>query len=97
MTAKGRHVMGRKGIGKLSLFAIADSVRVESVRDGERAGLVLRTSDIRTQMAQGDGEYHPTPVDAAAISLEKGTRITLTDLRLRPTEGTRHALRRRLA
>ena len=40
-TAKGRPVMGRKGIGKLSLFAIADVVRVESSKDGARAGLVL--------------------------------------------------------
>ncbi len=97
VTAQGRPVMGRKGIGKLSLFAIADTVRVESVKNGERAGLVLKTSDVRAQMAQGDGEYHPTPLEPDAISLEKGTRITLTDLRLRPTEGTRRALRRRLA
>ena len=27
-TAKGRHVMGRKGIGKLSLFAIAETIQV---------------------------------------------------------------------
>ena len=28
-TGRGRHVMGRKGIGKLSLFAIANTIRVE--------------------------------------------------------------------
>ena len=97
LTARGRAVMGRKGIGKLSLFAIADTVRVESVKEGQRAGLVMGTEDIRAQMAEGEGKYHPTPVDAADIALERGTRITLTDLRLRPTEGTRSALRRRLA
>ncbi len=31
----GRPVMGRKGIGKLSLFSIARTVRVESVAGGE--------------------------------------------------------------
>jgi HSP90 family molecular chaperone len=49
-TAKGRPVMGRKGIGKLSLFAIADVVRVESSKEGARAGLVLETNEIRNQM-----------------------------------------------
>ena len=97
VTARGRAVMGRKGIGKLSLFAIADTVQVETVKEGQRAGLVLRTADIRAQMGEGEGTYHPTPMDAADITLEGGTRITLTDLRLRPTVGTRSALRRRLA
>ncbi|MGA8417973.1 MAG: ATP-binding protein [Candidatus Dormiibacterota bacterium] len=97
VTARGRPVMGRKGIGKLSLFAIADTIQVESFKDGQRAGLVLKTSEIRAQMAQADGEYHPTAIDPDQISLQKGTEITLTDLRLRPTETTRHALRRRLA
>src|SRR3981189_3458375 len=53
VTAGGRAVMGRKGIGKLSLFAIADTVRVESVKEGQRAGLVMRTEDIRSQMGEG--------------------------------------------
>lgn len=97
VTARGRAVMGRKGIGKLSLFAIADTVQVESVKNGQRSGLILRTVDIRAQMGDGEGTYHPTPMDAADVTLERGTRITLTDLRLRPTEGTRSALRRRLA
>jgi hypothetical protein len=96
-TAAGRAVMGRKGIGKLSLFAIADVVRVESVKDGERAGLVLETEEIRRQMSSGDGEYHPAPIAPDEIDLDVGTQITLTALRLKPTAGTRQALRRRLA
>ena len=97
VTARRRAVMGRKRIGKLSLFAIADTVQVESVKGGQRADLILRTSDIRAQMGEGEGSYHPTPMDASYINLERGTRITLTDLRLRPTEGMWSALRRRLA
>lgn len=97
ITARSRAVMGRKGIGKLSLFAIANTIQVESVKDGQRAGLVLRTLDIRKEMTKGDGTYHPTPIDAKSIELDRGTKITLTDLRLRPTETTRNALRRRLA
>ena len=59
LTDKGRAVMGRKGIGKLSLFAIADTVRVESVRDGESAGLVTSAVDIRTRMTPPAAQ-HPT-------------------------------------
>ena len=36
LTKGGRQVMGRKGLGKLSLFSIADTIEVESFRDGER-------------------------------------------------------------
>jgi hypothetical protein len=97
VTASGRAVMGRKGIGKLSLFAIADTVQVESIKDGARAGLILKTSDIRSQMAQGDGDYHPIPVPPEHIDLDVGTRITMSELRLKPTQTTQHALRRRLA
>jgi histidine kinase/DNA gyrase B/HSP90-like ATPase len=55
ITPKGRPVMGRKGIGKLSLFAIADTIRVESAKSGERAGLILKAEDIRAQMGGSDG------------------------------------------
>ena len=38
----GRPVMGRKGVGKLSLFAIAGVVEVHSVKDGKKAGCRLK-------------------------------------------------------
>lgn len=56
ITARGRHVMGRKGIGKLSLFAIAETVRVETAKAGEKVGLVLRTADMRAQMSSDVGD-----------------------------------------
>ncbi len=96
-TAKGRHVMGRKGIGKLSLFAIAKTIQVETAKDGTTSGLVMRADDIRAQMQEKEGEYHPDPLPASEISVAAGTRITLSDLRLNPTAGTVTALRRRLA
>lgn len=97
ITAKKRHVMGRKGIGKLSLFAIADTVRLETVKDGEAAGFTLSTAAIRAQMKTDEGEYHPEPLDGSEVRIGKGTKITLTDLRVKPTAGTVSALRRRLA
>ena len=97
MTARGRHVMGRKGIGKLSLFAIANTIEVQTAKDGVSSGLILRADVIREQMTSEEGEYHPAALAGDEVSVTVGTRITLSDLRLNPTEGTRTALRRRLA
>jgi hypothetical protein len=96
-TARNRHVMGRKGIGKLSLFAIAKTIAVETAKDGTVSGLVLRSDDIRAQMTSKEGVYNPDPIAPEDLTLTAGTRITLSDLRLNPTEGTLNALRRRLA
>jgi hypothetical protein len=98
----GRHVMGRKGIGKLSLFAIANTVTVESVvldSDGkptEKNGLVMRSSDIRQAAADGLA-YHPTPLEPADVGIDRGTRIVITELKHRATALTESALRTRLA
>ncbi|RYF30841.1 MAG: hypothetical protein EOO38_32025 [Cytophagaceae bacterium] len=38
--------MGRKGIGKLSLFSLADTVEVHSVKDGQKCALRMSAADI---------------------------------------------------
>jgi hypothetical protein len=69
-----RELKARDGISfKLSLFAIADTIKVQSVKGGQRSGLVMRTSDIRQQMGDGEGTYHLPPIDASEIVLEQGT------------------------
>jgi hypothetical protein len=95
----GRHVMGRKGIGKLSLFAIADTIRVESVTGNgkvEKAGFIMRASDIR-EAAASSQTYYPEPIAPSAITISGGTRISITDLNTRATALTERALRTRLA
>ncbi len=96
-TPGGRHVMGRKGIGKLSLFAIANVVQVETVRDGEHHGFVMRSDDIRSQIGEGDGRYRPEPMEELSDDLDRGTRITLTDLKTSVDGRTLTPLRKRLA
>lgn len=97
-----RHVMGRKGIGKLSLFAVADEIEVWTVKRDEagnvtdRNALVLKATDIR-QMAAASGEYRPTPVDPAVVTIAHGTRLILRSLKMKPTQATVKGLRRRLA
>jgi len=98
-TALGRLPMGRKGIGKLSLFSIAGTVNIETAKDGYRSAFRMRLDDIRNQVVRqgGSGTYQPQVLDPGAIDFDHGTRITLTELRHRQTSATSRALRKRVA
>ncbi len=48
----GREVMGRKGIGKLSLFSIAKIIKVETFKDGSRNGFVMSIDEIEKHIKQ---------------------------------------------
>ena len=76
-TALGRPVMGRKGLGKLSLFSIADVVEVQSAKDGQRHGLVMDAEEIRIICRDSAQEYNPKPLSPEDIIVEKGTTIIL--------------------
>ncbi len=93
----GRPVMGRKGIGKLSLFSIAKTVEVHSVRGNDRHGFVMNLDKIEETIANGDeGDYEPDEVAPEAVGISEGTLITLTQLKRQLTQTSRW-LRRRLA
>ncbi|WP_292042624.1 MULTISPECIES: BbrUII/HgiDII family restriction enzyme [unclassified Brevundimonas] len=99
LTAKNRKPMGRKGIGKLSLFSIAGTVVVETAKDGEKSAFKMRLDDIREKIGAsgGSGTYSPAAVSTDAIDFTHGTRITLTELRHKQTAATTKALRKRVA
>lgn len=92
-----RPVMGRKGIGKLSLFSVADIIEVQTVKDGQKNGFRLSTEDIQEAMTAGSSEqYYPLPLDPEAIEIEQGTKIVLSGLR-KDIAQTASPLRKRLA
>ena len=92
-----RPVMGRKGIGKLSLFSIARTVEVHSVRNGEKHGFVMDSDDIEERIRNGrEAQYYPNAVEPGAVDLARGTRIILTNMKRR-LQWTGRPLRRRLA
>ena len=97
-TELDRSIMGRKGIGKLSLFSIADTVEVQTVRDGDKNGFVMSARKIEEQIREQDGStYHPDTLPNSKITLEEnGTRIVLTGLK-KQVHQTPTALRKRLA
>lgn len=102
-TPEGRPYMGRKGIGKLSIFAIAETAEIVTVKlDSKkkevfRGGAVLRISDIR-DAALKHKEYRPKELPSSSVkNLNRGTRVTLTGITKGLTNSTIEALRTRLA
>ena len=96
-TTKGRAPMGRKGIGKLSLFSIANEIIVETVREDQRTALRMRLDAVKIAIDEKKGEYEPEELSTLDFRPQHGTRITLCDLRKRQTISTATGLRRRLA
>ncbi len=101
-TPSGRHVMGRKGIGKLSLFSIADEIEVRTVKaddSGHKSdpeALLLDADEIRKRIKAKE-EYHPTALDRSKVKLTHGTELHLKGLKKHATATTQKALRTRLA
>ena len=93
-----RPVMGRKGIGKLSLFSIADEIEVHSVRDKTESGFRMSLPDIKKLIDDGkERRYRPRPIPPSNINIKKGTCITLRKLRKKRLSVSISALRKRLA
>ncbi len=103
--------MGRKGIGKLSLFSIADTIEVYTRKDSSSSAFRMNAEEIRElirkeekAMEESGGDpdgfsehsYRPDPIDTSHIDFDRGTRIVLTDLKKNLSQ-TEKALRKRLA
>lgn len=97
-TPSGRLVMGRKGIGKLSLFSVAEVIDVFTVKNGKKAALRMELRKIKKLIEHGgEAEYNPTPLSTASIDFDQGTRIVLSSLSKRVSTLTEKGLRTRLA
>ncbi len=82
LTPKGRSPMGRKGIGKLSVFSIADVAEIYSVKVGEKNAFKMVGEDIQTQIKDGaTHDYLPDPLDVKSIDFKKGTLIKLSKIK----------------
>lgn len=91
-----RKAMGRKGIGKLSLFSIAHKVEIHTVKDGEKHRFLMDVDAIKEKIKVGEGTYEPKPLDVREVSITEGTKIILTELKKQVYENS-PALRKRLA
>ena len=97
-----RKVQGRKGIGKLAGFGIANGIEIRSVKDREIAHFALDYDELTrsTKFADTKG-YAPEalPEDGASTTDRPGTTITLSRLKIRRTikeEQFKQSIARRL-
>ena len=96
ITPGGRLVMGRKGIGKLSLLSIAEEISVYTIHPGQpQESFKLDLDDIQAAIKSG-GIYFPSPIDSVA-DLSQGTRLVLRRLKTKRLAMSATALRRRLS
>ncbi|MCW5262142.1 ATP-binding protein [Verminephrobacter eiseniae] len=95
-TAKGRPVMGRKGLGKLSLFSIANVIEVQSAKNGSKHGFRMSVPGIQ-QAVQEKRAYHPEPLATDAFTVTQGTKIVLREIKRQRLGKGVTALRKRLA
>ncbi|SUO96707.1 ATP-binding protein [Suttonella ornithocola] len=99
ITASGRPVMGRKGLGKLALFSVADSVIIQSMgADGIAHGLTMETQAIRDAIKNNQAEYNPPFLPQECLTIkEKGTFIRLEKINNSRIKQTINSLKKRLA
>lgn len=99
-TDRGRPVMGRKGIGKLSLFSIANSIQVETKKsNGSLEAFIIEIGALRAAIDE-KLDYYPREVEPEYSEDigDKGTLIKLSDLRTeRLSSASPDSLRRKLA
>lgn len=80
VTAKGRKVIGKKGLGKLSFFGIAEQIEVHTVCNGLENSFLLDWNEIMQASKDDDRlkDYHPhIIVKNKATSKCNGTSIIL--------------------
>ena len=97
LTAKGRPIMGRKGLGKLSLFSIAKEIEVQSVKGDERHGFVMTIDGIQGAFKKGIDEYVPTPLSHEKIDVTEGTLLRLRKIKRERLGKGITALRKKLS
>lgn len=96
-TAKGRQVMGRKGLGKLSLFSIAKVIEVQSAKDGQIHGLRMSVDGIHESVEKREPYYRPDSLPTEDVTITKGTKIVLREIKRQRLGRGAFALRKRLA
>ena len=96
---KGRSVMGRKGIGKLSVLSIARKVYVYTKKEAtDLLAIVLDVEKIQEAIEKKE-KYHPSVIDVPEdIDLgSSGTALVLSDLKKRVNASLDTYLRQRVA
>jgi hypothetical protein len=100
VNGKERHVMGRKGIGKLAPFALAEELEIQSSNgQDEKVGCIIRWAEFKKAIDEDKTVFTPTPLVKSKITVKKGTKLTLKLIRDDKKEGLNDILmlRKRIA
>lgn len=97
-TPSGRRPMGRKGIGKLSIFSVAQVAEVYTIDGTDKTAFRMDSEVIKKTIAgKGQGKYEPEEITTWPGNLKKGTRIVLSKTSKSLSGMTAEGLRRRVA
>ncbi|WP_417198175.1 ATP-binding protein [Bizionia sp.] len=79
VSAKGRPVIGKKGLGKLSVFGICDEIEVVSIKSGKKNHFIMNLQEIKNSRGY---EYSPELLaHDEPTSIPSGTVIKLKQIR----------------
>ncbi|HGI4139784.1 TPA: ATP-binding protein [Streptococcus agalactiae] len=81
LTPKGRKLTGKKGLGKLALFGVADRIQVISIKNNLKNGFEMNYRSI--QATSEEEFYHPeTLYINENVDKKSGTEIKILDISL---------------
>lgn len=76
-----RYVIGKKGLGKLAFFGIAEHIRIETVRNNEQTTFVLDWNDIK-KIKDPNQAYIPKLIEKEApVEKKQGTKLILSRIK----------------
>lgn len=97
-TSSGRKPMGRKGIGKLSIFSISQIAEVYTIQGKEHTAFKMDREVIRKAITGNTQKpYKPEELQSLPSDFKKGTRIVLSGLSKSLSGMTVEGLKRRVA
>lgn len=75
---KGRKVTGKKGIGKLAVFGIANTIEVYSIKEGVKNAFSMNYNELKAEV---NDEYKPKPLYENEITDEKSqTQVIIKEI-----------------
>jgi hypothetical protein len=75
-----RYVIGKKGLGKLAFFGIAEHIRVETIKDHKKTIFELDWKKIK-EIKEPNNPYSPDLIEKEiAVEQERGTKFILSDI-----------------
>lgn len=97
ITAKfDRKIMGRKGIGKLSVFSIANDVEIHTKKDGISNAFNMEVEGIQKAISQRK-IYYPLDIKPVNIDNNTGTIIILKSIKKRVRSSIDDNLKKRIS